>query len=447
MQVELWEPHSKQFEFINSIGSGRKISQSHFVGGRGSGKTFAAAYKLVKSGFVYNPGLPHIWTFPTYQDCLDYGLQTFIEDVPKHLWSFNQQRMRITLANGAFINLRSRQVDRADKDPFRGPNYAGAISDEPVKDKTNRAWQLLLATVRHPNAQHMFCDTTSTPMMNWYYQLCHGAAANVFHCTTLDNPVTGAEYAEALIEDYSEEFARQEIYAEWISQSGRVWDNADLAQRWPNGNMHWHKYDPTLPYVLGFDLGVRSGWVIIQSVEPMNELGQRIPGHPPIDVIVGEYTPNNEGAQQTLARIEHEFGKPMCICVGADVGTRSVADAGITPAVVLRNRGWNMPMRVCKRPYADKQLQHMVLSGLWCNAKGQRRLCISEELYRGDPSNKRGVVELVEQDTWPEQERAGEYLPKDKKGGGIGLEDIRDALLYWAIMMHPPNGVARIQSH
>ena len=104
-----------------------------------------------------------------------------------------------------------------------------------------------------------------------------------------------------------------------------------------------------------------------------------------------------------------------------------------------------MPMLVAKAPFADKQLQHMVLSGLWHNAKGHRRLCVSDHLIEGDAKNNRGVRAMIEQDTWPDRDTSN-YMLKDKKGGGPGLEDIRDALLYWAIMTHPPIGVGRAQA-
>ena len=451
MELRLTAPHDKQSEFLALTGEGTGISTSHFVGGRGSGKTHAGAYKLLISALTYNSTLPHLWTFPSFRDCLDIGLRTWREAIPRALWEFRRGDMQIVIlpntSKETIIDMRSRMVDSSGKDPFRGPTYCCALNDEPGKDKSNAAWQLILATLRHPRAARKWCDTTSTPRMGWYYNLVHQDGAHAVYATSYDNPYIDRHWVDGLMVDYSSEFARQEIMAEWISQSGRVWDNADLSEMWPRGNLHWHRYDPNRPYVLGFDLGVRSGWVIIQTVEPVNEYGQPVEGHPSVDVIVGEYTPNNEGAQQTLARIEQQFGLPTAICVGADVGTRSVADAGVTPAIVLRNRGWMMPMRVCKNPYASKQLQHMVLSGLWHNAKNQRRLCVSKDLFRGDAQNKRGVVEMVEQDTWPETERSGEYLVKDKKGGGVGLEDIRDALLYWAIMMHPPSGVSRVQSH
>jgi hypothetical protein len=69
---------------------------------------------------------------------------------------------------------------------------------------------------------------------------------------------------------------------------------------------------------------------------------------------------------------------------------------------------------------------------------GERRFAVSQALCRS--RNKRGIAEVLRNDTWPNQRHESEFLSKDKKHGGPGLEDMRDAWLYAMITLMPRAG-------
>ena len=103
-----------------------------------------------------------------------------------------------------------------------------------------------------------------------------------------------------------------------------------------------------------------------------------------------------------------------------------------------------MPVIPVRGPWASKDLQHMVAAGELLNVAGHRRICISDRCHNGNPESRRGIVEVWQQDTWPASDAPGTFT-KDKRRGP-GLEDMRDAWLYYSVIAHPPNDIGRAQA-
>lgn len=417
-----------------------EIAVTHGVGGRGVAKTSTMIMALMQSGYHVNPGLRHEFSEPTYRDIVKTFLPEWQENIPSELYTLNKSEHIIYLKNrlGSVtpIFYDGRDAYNGNKDPGRGPNLAAMFLDECRQDPTDKAWKAMVPSVRHRDAKHLMICTGSTPLMNWYYRVVKagvesGRAAEI-HGTSWDNPYNPRGTIEESLANCDRVWARQEHYGEWVSLSDRAWDNANLEDNWPEGNMHPHRWDPSLPYVLACDLGVRSGWLIIQTV----------PGHsalinsPVVDVVVAEYTPNHGDTQRVARDIHATYGEPMKVIVGADVNTRSITD-GSTSALMFRNMGWGCPIVPVKGAIAAKDIQFQAVRACLENSLGNRTLCISRKLMSYEPHN-RGIVDVLNLDAWPDGVvRSGQFLPKDKQTNGPGLEDIRDAMMYWAVVQHP----------
>jgi hypothetical protein len=388
----------------------------------------------LQSMIEWNPGLPGLWTEPTYRLCHDVFLREWRRIVPPSLYTLHSGDMKIVLANGSEIDIRSRNVDNPTKEISKGPNYAWGIDDEAAnKFDTDKYWDID-AAIRHPGARCRFHDTLSTPQMGEYYTLCTHPFHRQVNATSFDNPFLDPMFASSLAESLDPQRARQEIYGEWVALSGRIWDVAEPARMWPHGNLHPHSWQPGRPYILGCDLGVQSAWLIIQQVP-----GER--GGDPIDVIVAEYLPDDGDAQSVIRQINADYGQPSRVFVGADLNTRSIVDGG-TASYAFRKVWGGLPVLPITGGLANKDLQYQVAKGRLLNANGARRCCVSAGLRSYPAKSPRGIKALWQADQWPSgrQIRAGEMLPKDKRRAGkAALEDVRDAWLYSMIGLHPPS--------
>jgi hypothetical protein len=422
---------------------GSHTTRSHYVGGRGSGKTVAGILLALRAATEWMPGLPGLWTEPTYRLCHDVFLREWRRIVPSEIWKWSSADQRITLINGSEIDVRSRNVDNPLREISKGPNYAWAIDDEAAnRFDPDRYWDID-AAVRHPEARFRFHDTLSTPQMNGYHGLCHGDGHRYVHATSYDNPYLDPTFATSLSEQLDPQRARQEIYGEWVALSGRIWDTAVLDKQWPNGNLHPHEYDPSMPYVLGCDLGVQSAWLIMQRVPAWSQRLRHVQDGL-LDVVVAEYLPNDGDSQSLIRRIAGDYGMPERVFVGADLHTRSIVD-GATSAYAFRQVwGGAVPVMPITGGLADKDLQYQVASSRLLNALGERRFCISSKLRQYPERSPRGIKTMLLADQWPSGRniRVGETLPKDKRTNGkAALEDVRDAWMYAMIGLHPPKWV------
>jgi hypothetical protein len=373
---------------------------------------------MLQSCLEINPGMPHLWTEPTYPDCRDIFLRTWTEIVPPELWEHRKADKIIQLVNGSTVDYRSRET----LEPFRGPTYAGMLHDELAKDGGRAAWDLSLPALRHRRARALWCAGTSTPKQGWYSEMITTGAHPWIKWSSYDNPFWSRAILEEIEGEYSHAFARQEIYADFIAQTGRIWSDWVDAE-WPHGNLWPSGYNPELPYYLAGDLGIHSAWLIIQRDVEHD-----------VEIVVAEYTPQDEGAEQTLARIDTDYGVPALVVVGRDVNTRSITDAR-RPIMFVRDRWGNVPVRVPEGDAADKDWQRFALASRILDGRGRRRFAASANLRSHDRvrQNMRGILDVMRGDTWPDKPGRGEALSKDGR-----LEHARDAALYWAVCMHRP---------
>ena len=446
------KPHKKQAEFLMLDRRGAETSHNHLVGGRGSAKTTSLALLAIQAAFVWMPGLPGCWTEPTYGLCRDIFLAEWQRLVPLELYTINASRMVIECRNGSLIYVRSRNVDNKYKEVIKGINLAWVIEDEIAYKYDKQKFWDVDAAIRI-DTPYRFHDTGTTPKMNEYYNLMHDENGDlkkghrIVQASSHDNPHLPKGWADNLAENFDERYAEQEIFGRWISLSGRIWDRWS-DEIWPNGNVHPHKHDHDKPYYLLLDIGVAgSAWVIVQELPVQFEMINR--GYKRDDTIwvaTAEFMPSTERGghiTRVLPLIKEQFGTPIRICCGHDVGNRSLT-RGETPRSILSNHFGSIPttpIGASGNYRSDKILQHAQLSGGIYDTRGRRRFCVSQDYYKHNPETNRGLVQLMKQDTWPSSSDGKihpNYLPKEGR-----LEHVRDALLYGSVgvMFKPSYGL------
>jgi hypothetical protein len=417
-------PYPQQAQFLRLDRLGRDTNREHYVGGRGCAKTTTGIILACRASLEWMPGFAGIWTEPTYRHCIDIFLREFKKLVPSELYKYSSSDMRIDWRNGSTIDIRSRNVDNPGKEINKGPNYAWGIEDEiAYKFDLDKYWDLDLA-IRDPSATHRFHACLTTPKMNRYYNLATSEDHTLIRARSLDNPFLPEGWVDSVASQMTAKRRAQELEGEWVSLTGRIWDTWS-ADRWPMGNTHDHVYDKSIPYFLFFDLGVASSaWLIVQRLRD-------------VWVAVAEYTPKRDGSvDRVLAQIKRDYGIPCKVVAGADLNTRSSTDAMTSQHFVNKHFG-AIPTVAVSGWIADKEIQQAQLSYMICDSSDYRRLCISRKFKSHNPEENRGLVEVMTQDTWPEEKsnRTSELLPKDGR-----LEHMRDALLYGCVgAMEPPS--------
>jgi PBSX family phage terminase large subunit len=217
LTVEMIAPHEKQFDFITSTAKFRA-----FVGGVGSGKTLIGCTESLKF-CVKNPGCLFVIASPTYPMLRDATQRTFFDICPPHLIkSFNKSHNEVMLINGSEILFRSCE----DPERLRGPNLAGFYGDEAAL-WPHMAWKILIGRLRQPGFEHKAWITSTPKGFTWIYDEFvkkQRGDYELVYCSSKDNPYLPEDFIRALEESYSGNFARQEIYGEFVAHEGVVYN-------------------------------------------------------------------------------------------------------------------------------------------------------------------------------------------------------------------------------
>lgn len=147
------------------------------------------------------------------QELLSFGMMD-----GKH-YKINNSEKTITFPhNSAEIMLRS-----GDKpDSLRGLNISDFGIDEAREFKTREIFDIMLGRIRtEANAQWYIATTTKGK--NWVWDIQQGAEnITIIKQTTFDNPFLPDTYLKELQEQYTTEYARQELYAEIVEMGAGI---------------------------------------------------------------------------------------------------------------------------------------------------------------------------------------------------------------------------------
>lgn len=222
--------HLRQREFVASA-----ARYCGYVGGRGSGKSFAGALKLLKH---VRPGRLYMAAAPTYPMMRDATLRAFLALALQtgRMVEFQRGEMVARLAGGAEVLFRSAEdPDRT----MRGPNLSGVWLDE-ASQMERAAFDLSIAALRECGEQGWLAATfTPKGKAHWTFDVFGSGRPDtaLFHSTTADNPFNPDGFADGLKRQYTSAFAEQEIEGRFIDAGGllakREWFS--IAEARPTG--------------------------------------------------------------------------------------------------------------------------------------------------------------------------------------------------------------------
>ena len=232
-----------------------------FIGGVGSGKTFAGAVEIMRQP----PGSIGVVVAPTFPMLRDSTLKTFLQVAAPMIYAdgFKRSEMTMRLHNGTEILWRSAD----NPDSLRGPNLGwwwldeGALVGEDVLD-------ILMGRLRLEPGRGWV--TTTPKGFNWLHKVFVKEKRPDYalvRCSTKSNPFLPPEFIASLEGKYVGAWAAQELrgeFADWVTSPVYVGFARDLNLE--DGAVE--RYRPTLPLILCCDFNVRfMSWPVVQVIK------------------------------------------------------------------------------------------------------------------------------------------------------------------------------------
>jgi predicted phage terminase large subunit-like protein len=183
-----------------------------FVGGIGSGKTYAGAVKALVQELP-RPGLGLV-AAPTFGMLRDATWRTCLELWQPLIAGVYRQEMRIVLTTGAEAIFRSAD----DPEHLRGPNCAWAWVDEAAQCAA-ATWPITIGRLRQHGKAGRAWATTTPQGFNWVHDVFTAGGDDValYRAATRSNPFIDEAFVASLESQYSREYARQELLGEFIT--------------------------------------------------------------------------------------------------------------------------------------------------------------------------------------------------------------------------------------
>jgi len=202
-----------------------------FIGGIGSGKTFAGAIEVLRQPAKSVGAI----LAPTYSMLKDATYKTVVDicEDANIIKSLNRSDMTLELINGSLILFRT--ADNPDR--LRGPNLGWFWLDEAGMMKPD-VWLIMLGRIRLTPSRAWV--TTTPKGLNWLYDSFVKNKTNnhqLIQSRTSDNTYLPADFIESVAGQYTTQFAKQELEGEFIE------DDSNLIKR------EWWRYYKELPKV------------------------------------------------------------------------------------------------------------------------------------------------------------------------------------------------------
>jgi predicted phage terminase large subunit-like protein len=193
-----------------------------FVGGRGSGKTFAGAWRILRRA---KPGGHYLVVAPTYPMLRDFAWPTLVELARKccMLRRALTSRMQITLRGGAQILCRT--ADRPDR--LRGLTVSAAWIDE-ASLVPREVLDVVLFTLREAERPSLASTFTPKGQRHWTYERfgTPGPGRYLVHADTWSNPFLPQDFLDLVEREASGRLADQELRGLFVSMEGAEWPQA-----------------------------------------------------------------------------------------------------------------------------------------------------------------------------------------------------------------------------
>lgn len=223
MRIEA-DAHPAQEEFVRS-----SAKLSMFVGGLGSGKTFAGWLRLIA---LARPGWLSLVCAPTYPMLRDVVLRTLEERFGDAVDTVYRSEMRVRLANGAEVLLRS--LD--NEDSVRGVNAECVWVDEACFVRRS-ALTNALARARVGRRSRAITTTPVKGSAAHDLAVSDALAADlrVIYARSADNPWLDQEEVALQRAMMTPTQAARELDAQWVGGDNALWTPEDIARVEPTG--------------------------------------------------------------------------------------------------------------------------------------------------------------------------------------------------------------------
>lgn len=188
-----------------------------FIGGIGAGKTRGGAIKALR--WLRDWGLERpsvgLVVAPTYRMLADVAVRTYCDVFP--IRRFNKADF---IAHFKRAEILFRSADNPDS--LRGPNIHWAHIDEAALCD-GLTFDIVMGRLRADGIAGPLWITTTPKGRNWVWQRVQDGTLKAFYAPTKDNPHLHPDFVAALERAYAGDFARQELYAEFVSFEGLIY--------------------------------------------------------------------------------------------------------------------------------------------------------------------------------------------------------------------------------
>ena len=379
------QPTDKQMCFIMS-----QKKRAMFLGGFGSGKTWAGAVKTLinvircrgrSDGLLISPSFSLAWDTQA-KAILDLDQNLFDNCGQRLVLRTNRQRSEIVMINGSRLLVRS--STRAQTS-LRGINAGFAWMDESEAcAHPEDTYQLLQGRLRCPNGpRQLYVTTTPQAGMTGVVALlakqrkAQPENVTIVRASSLENPHLAPDFIEQISKSYSKARYRREILAELLSPAqsvfGGEYDKARHVIPWPG--------DKDAEWALGCDWGLNYPSFVVYEIHKIQGRDK------PIYVMVDEYQPEQVSIEKQniwLDELRESRTKPP-VMVGIDR-----ADTWKQGRMLRNHFGWRTKAN-------DSLSNQMIMPGieilrdLLDPRQGQPRLYFAQAMVERDMGNPRSA--------------------------------------------------------
>jgi hypothetical protein len=357
---------------------------SAYIGGLGSGKTYAGILRGLKyslqpkpKGVYHAPyGVIAAESYPALNDIIIPKLEELVTTTGLADWDKDYKKAvrELTLINGAVIRLRS--LDNPNW--MRGPEYTWFFIDE-GRNVQLMAWKVLTARLRQKGYKRMGCVASTPNGFDWMYNVFHPDGelhadnypdAVWYNAATFENVHLDDDYLTDLVGGYSGRFLRQEVYGEFVGiVEGGVFDQWD-----PTTGLRDLTFDPAQPLYSFWDFGIGDPGICIFAQVLWEDIEVGIPGKSVIKkfpflhilsaIEAKDWTAKDWAAAYHMELLQRYNGCKTRGDYGDPAGTQRNPSTGSSVIRDLNTAG--VPVKaVKKRPqdYAIRILNNMMAGG------------------------------------------------------------------------------------